>query len=362
MNRITYWLDLLVKWLVRPRNLMLVVGCTLLTSGVGLLGFWSADWTFWYRDASISVAASDSKFDWLAIILIVFGAIMLLVAVLHEFRLAKRQRTVFVDIRGFAPCVENPLLPVIEKRYKNVSHNSINLLAYLDHNTVANPEKVLGKIDRKVGDVFESLQTESAPEDVRLVLGGLAPVPFLFALGYLLSKGDTQQFDLFDYDRHQSGVKAWHSLESAPRQNNALVIDPTKRLTSINSSEVVVVLSITYPVDIEPVKETFSNIPVIQITLERPMQNAMNAASDLAELQNEFLSLLSRLMATGVSKVHLIASVQASTAIALGKKLNRNHPLCLVYQYEPKASQTYPWAIELGTKVSLYYSTQCCTH
>lgn len=115
-----------------------------------------------------------------------------------------------------------------------------------------------------------------------------------------------------------------------------------------NAAEVVLALSLSYPVDLNGVRRTFPDLPVVQLRAEEIRADVYWSAEKQQAIVAAFRGAVQHLMERGVARIHLVLASPASLAIRLGMTYDpRLMPELLVYQYERTNPVPYPWALRM---------------
>ena len=177
-------------------------------------------------------------------------------------------------------------------------------------------------------------------------------MPFSFLTGYLLD--DESEIEIYDWDRD---IANWRQIQEGPTGKSFIseFIDPIEAV-----EEVVVAVSVSYPVDSSAINREFSGIPKIYLTLPNLNRNNHWAKDQVAHISGVFFETIKSLLKHQVKVVHLILACQNSVAFRLGQIYDkRNLPELIVYQYERSETNKYPWGVfihdELEQSPSITY-------
>ena len=177
--------------------------------------------------------------------------------------------------------------------------------------------------------------------DIAYVYGGLAPVPLTFLTGVLMD--DENSVTVMDWDRH-SGI--WRTLNED---------DDGKRFSSTGldivgtgATEVALVVSVSYNVDMSGVRQKVGNMPIVILTLDSGSPDCHWSEDKQKALGRQFLNSIITLGNRGIKYLHLFLAAQNSVVFRFGRLYDkRNLPVVIVYQYQPKESPTFSWGIRM---------------
>jgi hypothetical protein len=258
----------------------------------------------------------------------------------QEYTADVRKKVVVIEARGLRDWNGSPLAEAVPKSI--VGQRTQILLDVsngLDGARDSQPITALRRFSSVPVSLGNSMNGLDRRE-VTLVVGGLAPVPYLFLLGALLD--DEGPCVLMDWDRHQ---KAWRMLD----EDDDGVRFEISGLESISqgTTRVAICASVSYETNEAGVKKAEPNVPPIQLKLANKSNTAHFSESKQQALGQQFLDVLIALEGKGVREISLFLAVPASLAIRFGTLYDkRNLPVIEVNQFERGA---FPWAIRVPT-------------
>lgn len=276
----------------------------------------------------------------LGVLLVVVGLGMALADYFREVRRDSRRMAIVVELRGLHSSPDTPardakLGPLPSQR----QWIQVDFRPKGDGERV-NPTLLL----RQVAAIKPSIETLSAGRDkgdVVVAVGGLAAVPALFLTGVLLE--DESEVTIFDWHRD---AKAWRVVEGLDDGRRTFPLEATELVG--NPAEVVLAVSLSYPVDLNAVRKTFPSLPVAQLRAEEVRADVYWSAEKQQAIVAAFRGAVQHLMEQGVNRIHLVLASPASLAIRLGTTYDpRLMPELLVYQYERTDPVPYPWALRM---------------
>lgn len=333
-----------------PRNpgLKLVgYGVALLLATLGLNWLAKVRYRTEGTEFSLDVSTGDSVPQVLTTLAYLLGMLLLVaglgMAVADFFRGVRRdarRMAIVVELRGLHSSPDTPArdaelnsLPS-QRQWIQVDFRP------KDDGERVNPALLL----RQVAAMKPSIETLSAGRDkgdVTVAVGGLAAVPALFLTGVLLD--DESEVTIFDWHRD---TKAWRVVEGLDDGRRTFPLEASE--LGGTPAEVVLAISLSYPVDLKAVRKTFPHFPVAQLRAEEVRADVYWSAEKQQAIVAAFRGAVQRLMEQGVTRIHLVLASPASLAIRLGMAYDpRLMPELLVYQYERTDPVPYPWALRM---------------
>ncbi len=276
----------------------------------------------------------------LGVLLVVVGLAMALVDYVRGVRRDSRRMAIVVELRGLH---SGPDTPARDAELGSLP--SQRQWIQVDFRPKGEGERVNpALLLRQVAAMKPSIETLSAGRDkgdVAVAVGGLAAVPALFLTGVLLD--DESEVIIFDWHRD---AKAWRVVDGFDDGRRTFPLEASELVG--NPAEVVLAISLSYPVDLDAVRKTFPRLPVAQLRAEEVRADVYWSAEKQQAIVAAFRGAVQRLMEQGVARIHLILASPASLAIRLGMAYDpRLMPELLVYQYERTDPVPYPWALRM---------------
>ena len=341
------WGRKFVDWFVRPKSIgvclirygTVVIGVALAGGIVGTIRYVS---TSTQLQANIDTTAGPAA--WMSVAAFVVGVAMVLAGVylnLHDRKQLARRRVLLLEQKGLFK-IDSPLDVAVKNSLgATVDIILVDIREGITEGRITNPNVALQKVVDGRGDLVRRRDGPNK-NDIEIVYGGLMPVPFTFLTGYLLDD-EGGGIKVFDWDR--LGAGQWRMIQSD--------IDDGQRLRIVaalsnNAEEVVLALSISYPVDKVGIAATFPGMPVMHMEMDELSSNAHWSLEKQSALAEQFLQALKRLSSQGVKTIHLIIAAPNSVVFNLGRIYDRRLlPSAVVYQYERSHSPAYPWGVAL---------------
>lgn len=333
-----------------PRNpgLKLVgYGVAVLLATLGLNWFAKVRYRTEGTEFSLDVSTGDSVPQalttiacLLSVLVMVVGLVMALVDHVRGVRRDSRRMAIVVELRGLHSSPDTPA-----RDAELGSLPSQRQWIQVDFRPKGDGERVNPTLLlRQVAAMKPSIEAISAGRDkadVAVAVGGLAAVPALFLTGVLLD--DESEVTIFDWHRD---AKAWRVVEGFDDGRRTFPLDASELVG--NPAEVVLAISLSYPVDLNAVRKTFPRLPVAQLRAEEVRADVYWSAEKQQAIVAAFRGAVQRLMEEGVTRIHLVLASPASLAIRLGMAYDpRLMPELLVYQYERTDPVPYPWALRM---------------
>jgi hypothetical protein len=207
---------------------------------------------------------------------------------------------------------------------------------------ISNPEDALAQIS-SLRQQLRQKRDAAGPGNVELVYGGMAPVPMTFLAGMMID--NEADITVMDWDRDQ---RRWRELDSTDDGDRFTVAD--LEALPYGTLEVALAIAVSYPSDIDGIRTTLPDMPIIRAFMSTLSTSAHWSASKQSAMLNDFTAILGKLMEKGVRRLHLFIAAPNSVVFNLGRHFDdRLHPDVLVYQYERSASPPFPWAVQMPT-------------
>lgn len=291
---------------------------------------------------------NNAAAGWVTIIGGVLGTALLLVGLCmagwdwwQGSRLASREKLIAVELRGLHNTPDTPLRAAAICEARGTSEELLIDLRRPDASTV-DPHRALAQLTQ-LPSRLDGMRSGLDRRSVRIVTGGLAPVPCLFLAGMYLD--DESDIQVVDWDRH---ARQWRPLD-AEDDGERFVISGVESVSSC-ASDVVVAVSVSYGASTSAIAATFGDYPLVELKLPTCLPGTQRSGDKGTALIQQFVEVLAQLTSKEVGTVHLVLACPASLATKLGMSYDRrNMPAVIVYQYERTALPPFPWGIETPT-------------
>lgn len=355
------WGRKIVDWFVRPKNIgvclirygTVIIGASLAGGLVGTIRYISAS-----TQLQANIDTTGGPAAWMAIAAFVVGVLMIFVGVLLNLQSQKqlaRQRVLLLEQKGLFK-IDSPLDAAVKNTVGGtVDTILVDIREGVIEGRISQPEIALQKVVDGRGDLVRRLDGQNK-NDITIAYGGLMPVPFTFLTGCLLDD-EGGGIKVFDWDR--LGAGQWRLIQSD--------VDDGQRLVAVTNlvdagEQIVLALSISYPVDEPAIAATFLNIQIMHMKMNELSSNAHWSLEKQSALAEQFLQVLKELSGRGVKHIHLVIAAPNSVVFNLGRIYDRRLlPAATVYQYERTCIPPYPWGVALPSH-SLTQPTIVHTH
>ncbi len=260
--------------------------------------------------------------------------------VIRDVRRENRQKVIVIEARGLRDWQGEPLEkavpPSVPGRRDPVI---VDVRQFVDGQIVA-PERALQKLTSLPDDIARRTSGTDR-SDISFVLGGLAPVPFLFLLGVIVD--DEHRTTIMDWDRKRH---IWRPLDDADDGKDFDVIG----LNAITGGPARVCLCVSASYDVLEADVRFVEPTAPIVKMELPDRSTASHWSEEKQqrLAQQFLDTLMALAAKGVSEIALFLAAPASLALRFGTVYDRrNLPQLAVNQFEQADARKFPWAVRM---------------
>lgn len=354
---IRYFIRSFIDWCFRRRS----TGLTLIRIGVSLLALVLIGLT-----VGITIPTSDGPFifNWdsssntdvlslvvcfVAFVLIVIGVFLLI----QDIRQESRKKVIVIEVRGLRDWHGQSLeLAVPSSVPGRREQLLVDLRQGVIDGQINSPETAIRRIENLPYDIARRCDGLNR-SDISFVLGGLAPVPFLFLLGVIID--DESHTTIMDWDRE---CLKWSSLSDEDDGKRFIVTG----LSTLNQNvkRVALCVSASYDVLEADVRIVEPVLPIIKVELEDRNTNSHWSEKKQQQLAQQFLDIVMRLAQQGVTDISLFLAAPASLSMRLGTVYDkRNLPHIEINQYERSDSKRFPWAIQVPVAGVLHAKLKC---
>ena len=251
-----------------------------------------------------------------------------------------RKRIVVVEARGLRDSRGSPLIQAVPPHLKGLREDlTVDLRQGVKDGEIVEPAAALEHLISLPADLRRRANSTDR-QDLTIVYGGLAPVPFTFLIGVLID--DETSIEILDWDRHQ---EAWRELGGA---------DDGKRFQAhgMNSArengkaEIALAVSVSYEIRMMDIAARIGEMPLVQLKLEGGSVDCHWSAEKQRALGKQFFDTVLHLKNRGIKRVHLFLAAQNSVVFRFGRLYDkRNFPEVVVYQYQSGSLPPYPWGV-----------------
>ncbi|PKH84385.1 2-methylthioadenine synthetase [Pseudomonas sp. Choline-02u-1] len=341
----SYFMRSLIDWIFRRRS----VGVTLVRVGVPVLAVVLVGLTVGVTIPtsqgafifSWDSAGSTGALSWgvfvIASLIVLLGAVL----IIRDIRQESRKKTIVVEARGLRDWQGQPLASAVPSSIPGRREQVIvDLRQGIVDGQIASPDAALRRLASLPDDIARRCDGLDR-SDISFVLGGLAPVPFLFLLGVIVD--DESRTFIMDWDRTQH---AWRALADEDDGNRFIVTG----LDAANSAvkRVALCVSASYDVFEADVRIVETGVPIIRLELEGRNTSSHWSETKQQQLAQQFINTVMSLAQQGVTEISLFLAAPASLTLRLGTLYDkRNLPLIEVNQYEQSDPKRFPWAVRM---------------
>ncbi|MGO1425183.1 MAG: SAVED domain-containing protein [Halomonas sp.] len=340
-----YFVRSLIDWVFRRRSM----GLTLIRIGVPLLGIVLVGLTV---GVTIPTSQGPFIFSWdsggsagtLSVGVFVIASLIVLLGVfliIREIRQENRKKVIVIEARGLRDWQGQPLelavpLSIPGRREQMI----VDLRQGVIDGQIISSEVALRRLASLPDDIARRCDGLDR-SDISFVLGGLAPVPFLFLLGVIVD--DESRTFIMDWDRAQH---AWRPLDDGDDGNRF-------KVTGLNAANIAVkrvalCVSASYDVLEADVRIVETCAPIIKLELEDRSIRSHWSETKQQQLAQQFLDTVMYLARHGVTEISLFLAAPASLTLRLGTLYDkRNLPHIEVNQYERSDPKRFPWAVRM---------------
>ncbi|APG27192.1 hypothetical protein A7E78_04685 [Syntrophotalea acetylenivorans] len=305
------------------------LGVTLLAGGVG----WAIIISIKYRGIPASIEIGPSQPTFVGLLLIAVGL------TLGIWRILKSSTTVgcFLVVHKGMPGMDlgNPKasLPGVCKRGE---------IREIQIPYLAEKKEVMRKIESVSDRIQQDINHKN--ECTSLAYAGMAPIPFLFYTGHLLTNRQHVKY-ILDWDRDY-GI--WHDLGAKPHNIKL----KEERPASEALEEIAIAIPLSVEISEQSIHSTIGkNIPILW--LRHPngaSRDSLNSEKDQILCSTQFYNCLAGIRSEylGLKQVHLFVAAQASFVFRLGQSYTAStHPPISIYGFDAKAG-VYDWSINIS--------------
>lgn len=342
---INHFLRSLIDWLFRRRS----TGLTLVRIGVPLLAVVLIGLTI---GVEIPTSQGPLVFKWdssgstgvLSYGVFVIASLIVLIGlglIIRDIREEGRKKVIVIEARGLRDWQGQPLASVVPWSVPGRREQVIvDLRQGIVDGQIVSPDVALRRLAGLTDDI--SRRCDGLDRlDISFVLGGLAPVPFLFLLGVIVDDESRTFFMDWERTRH-----AWQTLAEEDDGKRFVVTG----LDAVHAPmrRVALCVSASYDVLDADVQVAEPGVPIIKMELDGRNTNSHWSEMKQQKLAQQFLDTVMALARQGVSEISLFLAAPASLALRLGTLYDkRNLPHVEVNQFEQGDPKRFPWAVRM---------------
>lgn len=261
--------------------------------------------------------------------------------IIRDIRRNNRKKTIVIEARGLRDWQGQPLVSAVPSSIPGQREPmTIDLRQGVTDGQIIRPDAALDQLESLPNDLSRRCNGLDR-SDITFVLGGLAPVPFLFLLGVIID--DESQTFIMDWDRKKH---AWRALTD--EDDGMRFIVTGLDTVSADVRRIALCVSASYDILEVDVLGVEASLPIIKMELEGRSTNSHWSETKQQQLAQQFLDTVMYLARQGVTEISLFLAAPASLALRLGTIYDkRNLPRLQVNQYEQSDPKRFPWAIRM---------------
>ena len=206
----------------------------------------------------------------------------------QDNRRKSRMKVIVIEFRGLRDLAVSPLLNAIPKELDGTPDPIlVDIRQGIADGKITEPKAAL----KKLISAMQSLPSRTqghAPEDINIVYGGLAPVPFTFLAGAWLD--DERELVVMDWDRH---TKCWRRSEGTD-DGRRFQIFGMKEVPA-DAKEVALVVSASYQIQHADVRLRLGkDMPIVSMTLLHTNDSSGWSLQQQQDLGKQFFQAVKR--------------------------------------------------------------------
>lgn len=337
-----------VSWITRPVNLIMKAGLVFVILGLGGMKWASFDVGYISEDGRASSLSIEANADrpFVEFLMLGVGITGVLMVLGEVFWIVKRRRKILniaIEHSALRDKMASPLINHVSKEEGGSDTLPIDLAGCYANGVVRGRavQKALDITVVNLRDTLSSQIKQAGTKDVTVHYGGTAPVGLGFLAGFML--GNTSDVTVWDYNRNSG---EWYKL-AGYADSNIPVVD---WVNYAPGQEVCIIMEISHPIDIEDIQRKMPSIPYVKVSMSEIRYDNMSSKEKVTAFQEEFGEMLKKLNTDRVERVHIFCAAQASFNFCMGRQITKNHPSCIVYEYQNSEDEKYPWGVLFNTK------------
>lgn len=320
----------------------------LLSSGVTLMlgGPWFAAKLIFrqeYSDGSyISGEFNTTETEWwVNAACLGVGALLIMIGLYlawSTFQEQRRKLVIALELRGLSQTADSPIRSAIPSPTFGRIESIFIDVRQLIQGTTAQKQEAISAVNL-IPIRLKQLKDGRDRDDLTVYAGGLAPVPLLFLTGNLLAA--ESKIHWLDWNRKTS---KWVSPDEGADLADSLPVDYEPAY-----QDVVLAVSISYPIDRLELSAAFPETPIVELKIENSTPGLVVSEISIQKLMQDFMSSMAVLKSKGAKTIHLILAAPSVLSIRLGScYAGRNMPKLIIYQYQQAQKENpYPWGIRM---------------
>lgn len=342
---IKYFVRSFIDWVFRRRS----AGVALVRVGVPLFAIVLVGLTFGVTVPtslgpfifSWESAGSSGALSWGVFVIASFIVLLGAYLIIRDIRQESRKKVIVIEARGLRDWKGQPLASAVPSSIPGRREQVIvDLRQGIVDGQIVSPDAAVRRLASLPDDIARRCDGLDR-SDISFVLGGLAPVPFLFLLGVIVD--DESRTLIMDWDRKQH---AWRALAEEDDGKRFMVTG----LDAVNADmkRVALCVSASYDVLEADVRIVEADVLIIKMELEGRNTSSHWSETKQQQLAQQFLDTVMSLARQGITEISLFLAAPASLALRLGTLYDkRNLPRIEVNQYEQSDPKRFPWVARM---------------
>jgi hypothetical protein len=336
-----------ITWVTKPVNLVMKAGFFLCLLGFGGAGWASLDINHISPDGTktnVNLEVSESK-PFLPALMTGVGLIGFVMIVGESIYIVCHRRKILniaIEHIALREKISSPLIDFVSKENGGSESLLIDLTNCYQHFVVKDPQLALNITTINLTTTLNSKRNQEGTKEIKIHYGGTAPTGLGFLAGFIL--GNTSQVVTWDYNRDSGD---WYKLAGYADSNSPI----TDWSNYHPDKQICLIMEISHPVAISDVEKKLSPIPpYVKVTMPKIEYDNMASKEKMDSFQKEFRETMKRFNTDGVERVHIFCAAQAAFNFCMGRQITKNHPACIVYEYQNSKKEKYPWGVLINTK------------
>lgn len=286
-------------------------------------------------------ATTDNEW-WISTVCMLTGFVLITIGAWFAWNLfqdQRRKRVVAIEFRGLTQSIDTPLEAAIPRSVAGFRESLLVDVRNQIDGTIAQRQSAIDSVNF-LPQRLKLAKDGRDRNDLTVYAGGLAPVPVLFLAGTLLASESA--INWLDWDRKElRWISPFDGVDAG-------ALAPME-YSSVNGKEIVLAMSISYPIDQNELTVSFPELPIIEMKLGANYPGRVFSETSIQNIIQQFMQTVTTLQGTGIRKIHLALAAPSVLTMRLGScYAPRNMPEMVVYQYQRAQKENpYPWGIEM---------------
>ena len=232
-------------------------------------------------------------------------------------------------------------------RPANVVHVEIDQTELYDNGRLTEP---VDAAKRQMDIMPQLYNAVNAHPDSVLCYCGIAHIPLLFHIG---CQGlNRMRLHFFEHNRF---TKQWEALQEA-EEFPQIEVDGLPDVATQKAGDVIVRISISYPVSPEAIEGVVSNpIGSVNLSIDPPTRDVVISEKQLVKYSMAFRDMLDAIIKKmpNTDRIHMFYAGPVALAVDFGRQISKTlHPKIIVYNYSMSDDPPgYAWGLEVNSDV-----------